>query len=212
MHTQRVLDDLEDWLPVVRVEARPLGHPDRGEATPRVARAQELGGIRRVEGDQVADLVALGLGDRRALPRPHPPHAGVAGRDDERALVTAHARARARRRGARPGGPEGSGSPSGRCGSTARASLRIAGQEGAGPSSRGSVRRRSAICRCREYTVRGTIKWRRVACQDGGVSTYCLASRGWPFRHRSVAASRDMPSLRWAGALEHLGPHHQDPR
>jgi len=48
-----------------------------------LAGAQELGQIGGVEGDEVADLLAAGLGDGHPLARPHRPEAGVAGGNDE---------------------------------------------------------------------------------------------------------------------------------
>jgi hypothetical protein len=62
----------------------------QAEAAPRVARAEELGEIDGVEGDQVTDLMTLGLEDRHLVARLHAPQARVAGRDHELARRGAH--------------------------------------------------------------------------------------------------------------------------
>src|SRR5439155_18980172 len=60
------------------------------QAAPGVARAQELGQVGGVEGDEVADLMPLGLRDRHPLAGPHPPQARVSGGDDQLSTLAAH--------------------------------------------------------------------------------------------------------------------------
>ena len=112
VHADGVLDDLDDRLAVIRVERVALADQVTVDAPPGVGRAQELGQVGGVEGDEVAHLIALRLRDGHPLAGAHPPHPRVAGRNHELAGIGDHSRcprllrgfsSATVRRGVRPG-------------------------------------------------------------------------------------------------------------
>jgi hypothetical protein len=90
MNPDGVRHDVDDGLAVVSEQTLALADPQGVDAPPGVAGAEELGEVRRVEGDEVSHLLALGLDDRRLLAPSHAPHPGVSGRDDELARPFTH--------------------------------------------------------------------------------------------------------------------------
>src|SRR5262249_41480170 len=90
VHADGVLDDLDDGLAMVRMEAVTFADGPSVDTPPRVAHAQELGQVGGVERDEVAHLVARGLCDRDALAGAHPPAPRVTGRNDQLPEFRAH--------------------------------------------------------------------------------------------------------------------------
>jgi hypothetical protein len=90
VHSDGVGDDVDDRLAVVGEEALSLPDPQRVDAPPRVARAEELGDVGSVEGDEVPHLLPVRLEDRHLLSLPHAPHSRMASGDHELARIAGH--------------------------------------------------------------------------------------------------------------------------